>query len=214
MRHRFSPSEHDVTVPHPYRPTTDFHERFDAAWAQGPTEALACVQHVHDAAGTPNTYEPDVGGFSGLYWVCLRGHLDGVEWLLSQGAEPNGDNGGQLPGTLLAAVCSKNPELVQLLIEAGADVNAQDVQKDTPLLKSVNYADLPSCELLLAAGADPSLRNVAGICALNTRLHIRHQPAFEELFQRHGLTPDFDIYQMSGKERFQQWVAARRDSTS
>lgn len=199
---------------HPYRATTDFHERFDAAFALGHAEALAVVKQVHKEAGTPNTVEPADDGFSGLYWVCLRGHLYAAQWLLSQGAEPNGDNGGRLPGSLLAAVSGGNHEVVRLLIEAGADVNSQDAQNDTPLLKAVNYADLRSCELLLDAGANPSLQNVAGLCALNTRLHASKQQEFENLFRSRGRTPDFNIYEESGKQRFQKWLAARRKTTS
>lgn len=201
-------------VQYPYRPTIDFHTRFDSALALGHDEALACVQQVLQETGTPNTFEPDDGGFSGLYWVCLRGHLRAAQWLLSQGAEPNGDNSGRLPGTLLAAVSSRSPEVVRLLIAAGADVNAQDAQYDTPLLKSVNYADGQLCELLLGARANPEVKNLAGVCALSTRLHVGQQHVFEELFSRHGYAPEFDIYERSGKERFEQWLAARQGTTS
>lgn len=196
-----------------YRPTVDFHQRFDQANATSKDDALDVVKSIHEAAGTPNTFEPDKGGFSGLYWVCLRGHYPAAEWLLAQGAEPNGDNGGRLPGTLLAAVGGGNPDVVKLLIEAGADINAKDVQLDTPILKAVNYKELQICRLLLDAGADPSLQNVAGVSALNTRVHVRDEQTFSELFHEYGHKPRFDVYQQSGEEWFQQWLAARRKTS-
>lgn len=52
------------------------------------------------------------------------------------------------------AVCSDNTEVVRLLIEAGADINAQDGDRWTCLcwVKSLEMATF-----LLAHGADPSI---------------------------------------------------------
>ena len=44
-------------------------------------------------------------------------HVDVVVWLLSQGADPNGDN------VMYYGACHSAPGILQLLIDAGGDVN-------------------------------------------------------------------------------------------
>ncbi|MGH9594788.1 MAG: ankyrin repeat domain-containing protein, partial [Bryobacteraceae bacterium] len=56
------------------------------------------------------------------------------------------------------------PELVKLLLDAGAEVNARDARGATPLILSVTseYQDSETVRLLLARGADPALKMETG----------------------------------------------------
>lgn len=54
----------------------------------------------------------------------------------------------------VACVLKPNVELIQLLIEAGADVNVQDSQGETPLLLATHAASLETVHVLLQNGAD------------------------------------------------------------
>lgn len=54
-------------------------------------------------------------------------------------------------------------EVVDLLIEAGANVNAVDVLGDAPLHLAVESGNKEICDKLIAAGADITLRNVQGL---------------------------------------------------
>ncbi|MCD6046830.1 MAG: ankX [Gammaproteobacteria bacterium] len=63
------------------------------------------------------------------------------------------------------AVLSDHPlaiELVQLLCESGANINAQARQKDTPLHLAILKNKVGCVRYLLANGADPTLRNDEG----------------------------------------------------
>lgn len=75
------------------------------------------------------------------------------------GATPH-DPGGETPLHLAA----QRQDVVKILLEAGADVHAQDTEGYTPL----HWASAAATELLLAAGAEVNARNVAGLTPLHT----------------------------------------------
>ncbi len=58
-------------------------------------------------------------------------------------------------------------QVLEALIKAGCDVNALDVDKNSPLHSVVEYDDIEAARLLLAAGADPNITNRFGQTALN-----------------------------------------------
>jgi ankyrin repeat protein/N-acetylneuraminic acid mutarotase len=80
--------------------------------------------------------------------------------LLEGGAKPNQSVDG-VP-LLLLAVYDKNQAAVELLLKAGADVNARNKNGDTPLHYAVGNSQRELAELLLANKADPNERNNAG----------------------------------------------------
>ena len=88
-----------------------------------------------------------------------RGLLDLTTLLLERGANPNrgvrGDiaviMGGSTP--LVAAVQSRDPRMVELLLRHGADPG-QDFEAFSIAL---NFGDVATAELLLAHGADPNM---------------------------------------------------------
>lgn len=89
--------------------------------------------------------------------AARAGDVSLVEYLLARGAVVDLTSTGET--ALHSAVRSDSTECVQLLLEAGADINAMDVDGWTCLwgVKSPAMA-----ELLLANGADPGLRDQCG----------------------------------------------------
>ena len=70
-----------------------------------------------------------------------------------------------------SAAPRKLSHAVHALITAGADVNARcNAQGMTPLMQAALHNDSTACSLLLCAGADPNLRDVNGMTALNYAL--------------------------------------------
>src|SRR5690349_17330554 len=157
---------------------------------------VECAQILLDAGAKINTADPD--GISPVLMAIMNGHYDTAAFLINRGADPNlADETGQT--ALYAAVhfntmpISNRPspkvidekvsslELIQLLLDKGANVNAQlkkqipyrtklDRGDDTmlttgttPLLRAAKAADLPAMRLLLAKGADPKLATRTGI---------------------------------------------------
>lgn len=62
--------------------------------------------------------------------------------------------------------------VVRLLIDAGADVNAKTEFNDTPLMRAVLFDQKECVELLLDAGADPSIRSLDSSPGFQTALEM------------------------------------------
>ncbi len=64
--------------------------------------------------------------------LCEKGTVQGIRIALSNGANPNA-RGGEYGRTALIAALDNNLEVLSILLEAGADVNAKDNEGKTPL---------------------------------------------------------------------------------
>ena len=97
-----------------------------------------------------------------LAWAALGGAAGAGRLLLGRGADPDG-------GALHAAAAGGNPELIGLLLEAGADVDRHDPETGrTPLHAAVDAGGSPEVvRLLLDAGADVNATTHDGASALD-----------------------------------------------
>lgn len=136
----------------------DVHERDDNGYAfihASFEPDLAMVKLLLKAGADVN----DISG--GGCWVlqdaCQSGHAASVAYLLGVGADPNLTSTGET--ALFAAVSSDSLECVQLLLDAGADMNAMDCDGWTCLfrLRSERVA-----KYLLEHGANPCLSDQCG----------------------------------------------------
>ena len=93
------------------------------------------------------------------------------------------DSSGSTP--LHVAASNGHAEVVALLLEKGADPNAQNRLEVTPLHMAAKNGHLPVVEMLVAHGADVNARQ----CANQTALHLanwkRHRRVVKFL-KRHG----------------------------
>ena len=79
--------------------------------------------------------------------------------------------------------CAKGAEgreIVSLLIQRGANVNAVDEKKNTPLMFAASDCDRETLRLLLKAGAKVDAKNWAGLTALQSGIYSGN-PGLEEL---------------------------------
>jgi ankyrin repeat protein len=70
------------------------------------------------------------------------------------------------------SVSRKNPEMIKILLDLGADVNAQDSEGLTPLHRAVYLKCDKACELLLEYGASLSIRNPTNNTAMDCALIV------------------------------------------
>ena len=112
---------------------------------------IAAVKVLIASGAKFNTLS-DVGG-TPLSEAASLGYVELVTYLLSMGAQIRVD--GQDESTIHQAVRSGKPEMVKLILEAGADANEVGALEDTPLhvaAEEDNNADI--VRLLVAAGAN------------------------------------------------------------
>jgi ankyrin repeat protein len=74
------------------------------------------------------------------------------------------------------AAMTNHPEVIPLLVQAGASVNATDEFNYTPLMyaATIDFGDAEVVKALLKAGADPKIRNDQGRTALEQARFYKH----------------------------------------
>jgi ankyrin repeat protein len=98
-----------------------------------------------------------------LMIAALRGHTELVRKLIARDADVN--KTGWTP--LHYAATSGHLQIMALLLEHHAYIDAESPNKTTPLMMAAYYATPEAVKLLLDEGADASLRNELGLTALD-----------------------------------------------
>jgi len=103
-----------------------------------------------------------------LMTSAFHGHTEIVDTLLKHGANAKAVD---LQGSTALGYCfggSRKPEVVNLLIDAGVDVNYKNMLGMNALLLVAGYGNEPLVRIVLAANADPNSTNEFG----HTSLHL------------------------------------------
>lgn len=108
----------------------------------------------------------NTAGESPLMIAALKGHLGLAKALIKRGAEVN------KPGWAPLHYAAARPEpdsvdMVRLLLEEHAYIDAESPNKTTPLMMAAMYGHADVLRLLLEEGADASLRNEQGLTAVD-----------------------------------------------
>ena len=137
--------------------------RLDAAFRCGDLEAIR--QELGELDNFPNVDAgPGIGAC--LTYAISHSPLALVSDLLDAGADPDWPADDGFPPLIAALACSdatpgtstRNDvhELIQLLLDHGADVGQRGINDYTPLHWSAGQGDLAAVDILLANGADPN----------------------------------------------------------
>jgi ankyrin repeat protein len=103
-------------------------------------------------------------GRTALYAATIANRPKAVKALLQHGANPNqrftyrSPVDGRIEAERVALHYAHSLEVAESLIEAGADVNAEDVAGTTPLMCAAFHGHTSVAKALLAAGASPTVR--------------------------------------------------------
>lgn len=135
---------------------------------------LDLMQTMLDRGADVNKPSDNPYNRSAMVMACSKGKVDVVKWLIAKGADAKN-------APLKATLKGGNAELLELLIDAGADVNQNSGYDSTsPLQHAVilhtygirHDPDFKLVKVLLGSGADPTYNDSTGQFSGKTALEI------------------------------------------
>ena len=122
------------------------------------TSAEVLVRHPKINVNVRNAH-----GETALMLACLKGHFALAKLLISKQADIN--QPGWTP--LHYAATGGHVELIQLLLEESAYIDAESPNGTTPLMMAARYGSAKATQLLIDEGADIQVKNQLGLTALD-----------------------------------------------
>ena len=136
------------------------HDDVHAAAKSGDTDEVAALLSMDNRL--TRTFDAD--GWSPLHLAAHYGHAATVDLLLHNNAPVDLRSTNAMTNTALhAALAGRQVKVAKILLDAGADANAQQHGGWTPLHSAAASGDREAIDLLLARGAKPQLANDAGV---------------------------------------------------
>ncbi len=115
------------------------------------------VKLLLEAGANPNT--PIATGETPIMTCAASGSASAVRMLVARGADVNAKEPSQNQTALMWAAGERHPDVVQVLVEHGADLQAHTRKGFTALHFAAREGDLESTRVLLAAGANINVRS-------------------------------------------------------
>ncbi len=151
---------------------------FDALSLAVSDRSTEIVQILLDAGADPNLHNQSPG-LTPIRKACENGDIDIVRSLLQAGAGVKFGTGFRL---LTDTAEKSTSEILQLLIDAGCNVNTRD--QDTPLTAACRLARVEMVEALLRNGANP---NKSGMHEMMPLTMVFLAPSMLGALEHHGL---------------------------
>lgn len=119
-------------------------------------------------------------GDTALMIAAFKANREAVRMLLAKGAQVN--RSGWAP--LHYAAAAGDNEIVQMLMDKDADLDAKSPNNTTPIMMAARGGHILTVKLLLDAGADATLKNDAGMTAIDFAQQGGHKDIVEGLTYR------------------------------
>lgn len=115
-------------------------------------------------------------GWTALHLAAHFGRVETMAYLIEQGADVNIRSNNSLNNNPLhAAAASRHTAACELLLQNGADINAQQHGGYTALHATAQHGDEELAQILLARGADKGITLDNGQTALDIALANNHE---------------------------------------
>ena len=121
---------------------------------------------------------------SSLHELVAKGDFTGARKAIEQGADLEAKDPGTGASVLHYAVMRGNPEILQLLLSKGVDVNSRTKNGTTPLHTAVLYNRYEVAETLLNKGAEVDAKSSSGATPLAIATTARNRDIAELLRAR------------------------------
>jgi len=102
-------------------------------------------------------------GYTLLILAAYHGHNETVAFLADKVSDI--DRGSGYGTALMGAAVKGNTEVAEILLDNGANPNAQDAEGNTPLTFAAMFENEEMARLLVTRKADPTLKNKKGFSA-------------------------------------------------
>ncbi|RZC71965.1 hypothetical protein C5167_035128 [Papaver somniferum] len=143
-----------------------------------------------------------------LYYAAVFDQLDSVKLLLDHHADPNVVVLG-LVTPLIASILNDSPQITDLLLQAGADPNAES-SGIAPLQYAVDYGLTQFIVPLLEPGADPNAMDNEGMTAVEIAAKRGKSNIVEILFPVTSCIPTYPSWTIGGLMEHVHSEAARK----
>jgi len=124
---------------------------------------LDIVHELLDAGADVNVTDRWANSLLGV--AVQADHADVARTIIAAGAKLDAHSGGRTP--LIIAVCNENKSLVDILLHAGAKVDARDIYGCTALMEAAIRPQKDILLRLLHAGCNPRLKSEKGDSAIS-----------------------------------------------
>ncbi len=152
--------------------------------------SLAVVQRLLEAGANVNAAQ--LSGLTPLMTAARTGSADVVRAFIGHGADVNALTHESRSSALMWAVSEPHPEIVRLLLDAGADPRISTAKGFTPLMFAARNGDIDTGEVLLAAGVDVNEPSADGTHVLPFSI-VSAQDEFAFFLLERGADPNATI---------------------
>ncbi|CAG9830783.1 unnamed protein product [Diabrotica balteata] len=148
------------------------------------TGSVEMVEYLMTAVGKDlSVNQSDACYFSPLHMAAANGDIEMAKWLLKRGANVNAAGGRHRQNALYVAARGSFLGVMKILVEAGADVNAVDVEEHSVLTCAVRQGYEENVRFLVKKGARVNHEEPGGVTALRLAVWANNCPVVKILLE-------------------------------